>query len=141
MVSYETEIGAGCVGDHPFYVQWINDRGGYNSYMFNTRNTVETERTDTVNVQRADISDEFDTQITSSFKIERRITTGVDNLTREEYDKLLGIFKSPRIQWWNEEAEQWVTVLCADQSNTWDTNSGLGSIEVTFIYPRILLQQ
>lgn len=141
VVYYEIEIGSGCVGDNPFYVQWINDRGGYNSYMFNTRNTVETERTDTVNVQRADISDEFNTQVTSSFKIERRITTGVDNLTREEYDKLLGIFKSPRIQWWNEEAEQWVTVLCADQSNTWDTNSGLGSIEVTFIYPRILLQQ
>ena len=140
-VSDEIEIGSGCVGDHPFYVQWINDRGGYNSYMFNTRNTVETERTDTVNVQRADISDEFDTQVTASFKIERRITTGVDNLTREEYDKLLGIFKSPRIQWWNEEAEQWVTVLGGDQSNTWDTNSGLGSIEVTFIYPRILLQQ
>lgn len=140
-VSDEIEIGSGCVGDNPFYVQWINDRGGYNSYMFNTRNMVETERTDTVNVQRADISDEFDTQVTASFKIERRITTGVDNLTREDYDKLLGIFKSPRIQWWNEEAEQWVTVLCGDQSNTWDTNSGLGSIEVTFIYPRILLQQ
>ena len=99
------------------------------------------ERTDTVNIQRADISDESDTQLTASFKIERRIDTGIDNLTREEYDNLSGILKSPRIQWWDEEYRQWVTVLCGDQSNTWDTNSGLGSIEVTFIYPRTLLQQ
>ena len=109
--------------------------------MFNARKQFIDERTDTVNVQRADISDESDTQLAASFKIERRITTGIDNLNRQEYTKLAGIIRSPRVQWWNEESQTWVTILCGDQSNTWDTNSGLGSIEVTFIYPRILLQQ
>lgn len=140
-ITKELTVSAGCIADNPFYVRWVNTIGGYDYHMFNTRKQYAQERTDTVNIQRADISDESDTQLTASFKIERRIDTGIDNLTREEYDKLSGILKSPRIQWWDEEYKQWVTVLCGDQSNTWDTNSGLGSIEVTFIYPRTLLQQ
>lgn len=136
----ELNITQGCVADNPFYVRWINTIGGYDYHMFNNRKQIEEERADTVNVQLADTSDETDTQVTASFKIEKRITSGVDNLPLTEYTKVTGIVKSPRIQWWDADAQVWTTLLCTDLSNIWDTNSGLGSVELTFIFPRTLLQ-
>ena len=139
--AQRADIVQGCIGDQPFYIRWINTQGGYDYYMFNARKQYETERADTVNIQRADVTDENDTQASASFSIERRVTTGMDNLPADAYAKLLGVIKAPRIEWWNEQNSRWVALVTDNVSNTWDTNSGLGSIELTFIFPRTLLQQ
>lgn len=132
-------IETGCVPDRPFFVRWINTRGGWDYHMFERREE-RSETSDISNIQRV-AADPNDTQTTVSISAVETIIVGEGLLDRDAYLILAALARSPRIEWYNEEVKAWqVVVLAEDFSSSWNSRNAYGSVEFTFSLPRILTQ-
>jgi len=133
-------IETGCVEDSPVLIQWINNEGGYDARMFNARHTTDIERTDTEQTEFADPQGSRDRIEASFFRVQKSVTVGDDMLTREEYDRLLGVLSAPRVYCWDAALWLWIGVALEDMTASWDSLSNVGAIEFTFAFPQKRLQ-
>lgn len=133
-------VETGCVEDSPVLIQWINTEGGYDARMFNARHTTDIERTDTEPVELADPKGARDRIEASFFRVQKSVTVGDDMLTKEEYDRLLGVLSAPRVYYWDASLEIWIGVVLEDMTASWDSQSNVGSIEFSFDFPQKRLQ-
>jgi hypothetical protein len=131
----------GCIPDNPFYIRWINEKGGYDFWMFKSYPSDEQEIEDIINILPYP-SDQYRIWHRASAIGRKRITVGDGLLTREEFECLKFIPRSPLVEWYDESIGKWQTVVFEDSiSVTWNSRSGLGDIEYTFTLPPIKLQQ
>ena len=131
----------GCIPDNPFYIRWINEKGGYDFWMFKSYPSDEQEIEDIINTLPYP-SDQYHIWHRASAIGRKRITVGDGLLTREEFECLKFIPRSPLVEWYDESVGKWQTVVFEDSiSVTWNSRSGLGDIEYTFTLPPIRLQQ
>lgn len=131
----------GCIPDNPFYIRWINEKGGYDFWMFKSYPSDEQEIEDIINTLPYP-SDQYHIWHRASAIGRKRITVGDGLLTREEFECLKFIPRSPLVEWYDESVGKWQTVVFEDSiSVTWNSRSGLGDIEYTFTLPPIKLQQ
>lgn len=131
----------GCIPDNPFYIRWINEKGGYDFWMFKSYPSDEQEIEDIINTLPYP-SDQYRIWHRASAIGRKRITVGDGLLTREEFECLKFIPRSPLVEWYDESIGKWQTVVFEDSiSVTWNSRSGLGDIEYTFTLPPIRLQQ
>lgn len=131
----------GCIPDNPFYIRWINEKGGYDFWMFKAYPSDEQEIEDIINTLPYP-SDQYRIWHRASAIGRKRITVGDGLLTREEFECLKFIPRSPLVEWYDESVGKWQTVVFEDSiSVTWNSRSGLGDIEYTFTLPPIRLQQ
>lgn len=131
----------GCIPDNPFYIRWINEKGGYDFWMFKSYPSDEQEIEDIINTLPYP-SDQYRIWHRASAIGRKRITVGDGLLTREEFECLKFIPRSPLVEWYDESVGKWQTVVFEDSiSVTWNSRSGLGDIEYTFTLPPIRLQQ
>lgn len=131
----------GCIPDNPFYIRWINEKGGYDFWMFKAYPSAEQEIEDIINTLPYP-SDQYRIWHRASAIGRKRITVGDGLLTREEFECLKFIPRSPLVEWYDESVGKWQTVVFEDSiSVTWNSRSGLGDIEYTFTLPPIRLQQ
>lgn len=131
----------GCIPPNPFYVRWINEKGGYDFWMFKAYPSAEQEIEDIINTLPYP-SDQYRIWHRASAIGRKRITVGDGLLTREEFECLKFIPRSPLVEWYDESIGKWQTVVFEDSiSVTWNSRSGLGDIEYTFTLPPIRLQQ
>lgn len=137
--SENIPVPQGCVPDRPFYVRWVNQQGGYNYWMFRRQTDAETTNEyENIIVKRSSIADE---QRTIFANAAHTVATSADLLTEDEFNILKGIAYSPRIQWYNEIMDQWVTITVADDVTTSNRMwSGVYSVSYTFNLPQILTQ-
>lgn len=137
MVRYQ--VATGCLPVAPFYVRWMNHDGGWEHRMFERRE--ESSDVEGVeNIQRWTGAAPF-SQITASVSFTRTIKVGEGLLDRPEYDRLLGIAVSPRIEWYNEQSGEWQSIVIAeDVSAVWDYRTAFGSMELVFRMPQITTQ-
>lgn len=133
-------VETGCVEDSPVLIQWINNEGGYDARMFNARHTTDIERTDTEQTEFADPQGSRDRIEASFFRVQKSVTVGDDMLTKEEYDRLLGVLSSPRVYCWDAALGLWIGVVLEDMTASWDSLSNVGAIEFTFAFPQKRLQ-
>lgn len=108
----EYDIETGCVPDRPFFVRWINTRGGWDYHMFERREE-RSEVGDISNIQRVAV-DPNDTQATVSVSAVRTVTVGEGLLDRDAYPILAALARSPRIEWYDEELGAWQAVVLAE---------------------------
>ena len=133
------EIETGCVPDSPFFVRWINARGGWDYYMFR-RNEDTLEVGDISNIQHV-ATNPNDAQQTVAASVANTVTVGEGLLVKKDYLTLSALARAPRIEWYNEDLKAWqVIVLSDDFSATWNARNAFGSVEFTFLLPRILTQ-
>lgn len=129
-----------CVPHDPFYVRWINEMGGYDYEMFDRARNYEDEVANIQSIQKQ-ASNQYNTQETIYAEGYTYITVGRDGIDIEDYDALKKLARSPLIQWWNAEQQQWHTIILQeDTSNERNTRSGVYSVEFTFQMPRLRLQ-
>lgn len=139
----------GCIPANPFYVRWINQHGGYDYYMFDERKNFEQTLSNIKVVQLSEYISETHSCETVSAKHERVIITGKGGISKDEFDKLSFLTRSPLIEWYKTEdpdstesgnTPAWHTITIDNVSTEWDDRSGLGNIEFEFVLPRTLLQ-
>ena len=133
-----------CVPDNPFYVRWVNALGGFEYAMFDQYKAYESAAAGIVDFFPSFSSTTAATRTREFLNLEdakRTVTVGLEQLDRDEYDRLAGIMFSPRIDVWNRELERWEGItLDGNTKAAWGTHGTKGMVEYRFRLKDVQLQ-
>lgn len=140
------KIQSGCTGRNPFYLRWINSRGGWDCWMFSVREVLQKSLSD-VSVTKpysTDISQsgkaiKKDFELLGAKGIEK-IIIGAENISNDEYEMLSQIIFSTEIQYYDKNKNCWYSVYLEESDLQKDTSEQRQNIELTVIKGERILQ-
>lgn len=118
---------------NPFYIRWINQKGGWDTYMFeqHKKYTQEVDRGDQYVL--ANSRDPYASQTRGELAPEFKniVQAGAEQLDENDFNLLKGIALSPLVQRYNS-AGKWQRVLVDDTDLTWDTKTPRNTVSYEF---------
>lgn len=119
---------------NPFYIRWINQKGGWDTYMFeqHKRYTQEVDRGDQYVL--ANSRDPYASQTRGELAPEFKniVQAGAEQLDENDFNLLKGIALSPLVQVYNYQIGVWQRVLVDDTDLTWDTKAPRNTVSYEF---------
>lgn len=119
---------------NPFYIRWINQKGGWDTYMFeqHKKYTQEVDRGDQYVL--ANSRDPYASQTRGELAPEFKniVQAGAEQLDENDFNLLKGIALSPLVQRYNDSIGVWQRVLVNDTDLTWDTKTPRNSVSYEF---------
>lgn len=119
---------------NPFYIRWINQKGGWDTYMFeqHKKYTQEVDRGDQYVL--ANSRDPYASQTRGELAPEFKniVQAGAEQLDENDFNLLKGIALSPLVQRYNYPAKAWQRVLVDDTDLTWDTKTPRNTVSYEF---------
>lgn len=119
---------------NPFYVRWINRKGGWDTYMFeqHKKYTQEVDRGDQYVL--ANSRDPYASQTRGELAPEFKniVQAGAEQLDENDFNLLKGIALSPLVQVYNYQLAVWQRVLVDDTDLTWDTKAPRNTVSYEF---------
>lgn len=119
---------------NPFYIRWINQKGGWDTYMFeqHKKYTQEVDRGDQYVL--ANSRDPYASQTRGELAPEFKniVQAGAEQLDENDFNLLKGIALSPLVQVYNYQTEVWQRVLVDDTDLTWDTKAPRNTVSYEF---------
>lgn len=119
---------------NPFYVRWINRKGGWDTYMFeqHKKYTQEVDRGDQYIL--ANSRDPYAEQTRGELALEFKniVQAGAEQLDENDFNLLKGIALSPLVQVYNYQIRAWQRVLVDDTDLTWDTKAPRNTVSYEF---------
>lgn len=119
---------------NPFYIRWINQKGGWDTYMFeqHKKYTQEVDRGDQYVL--ANSRDPYASQTRGELAPEFKniVQAGAEQLDENDFNLLKGIALSPLVQRYNYSIGSWQRVLVDDTDLTWDTKSPRNTVSYEF---------
>lgn len=119
---------------NPFYIRWINRKGGWETYMFeqHKKYTQEVDRGDQYVL--ANSRDPYATQTRGELapEVKNIVQAGAEQLDENDFNLLKGIALSPLVQVYNYTIHEWQRVLVDDTDLTWDTKSPRNTVSYEF---------
>ena len=119
---------------NPFYIRWINQKGGWDTYMFeqHKKYTQEVDRGDQYVL--ANSRDPYASQTRGELAPEFKniVQAGAEQLDENDFNLLKGIALSPLVQVYNYQIGVWQRVLVDDTDLTWDTKAPRNTISYEF---------
>lgn len=119
---------------NPFYIRWINQKGGWDTYMFEQRRkyTQEVDRGDQYVL--ANSRDPYASQTRGELAPEFKniVQAGAEQLDENDFNLLKGIALSPLVQRYNYSVKAWQRVLVNDTDLTWDTKTPRNTVSYEF---------
>lgn len=119
---------------NPFYIRWINQKGGWDTYMFeqHKKYTQEVDRGDQYVL--ANSRDPYASQTRGELAPEFKniVQAGAEQLDENDFNLLKGIALSPLVQWYNYSVGAWQRVLVDDTDLTWDTKTPRNTVSYEF---------
>lgn len=119
---------------NPFYIRWINQKGGWDTYMFeqHKKYTQEVDRGDQYVL--ANSRDPYASQTRGELAPEFKniVQAGAEQLDENDFNLLKGIALSPLVQRYNYLAGIWQRVLVDDTDLTWDTKTPRNTVSYEF---------
>lgn len=119
---------------NPFYVRWINRKGGWDTYMFeqHKKYTQEVDRGDQYVL--ANSRDPYASQTRGELAPEFKniVQAGAEQLDENDFNLLKGIALSPLVQVYNYQTGAWQRVLVDDTDLTWDTKAPRNTVSYEF---------
>lgn len=119
---------------NPFYIRWINRKGGWDTYMFeqHKKYTQEVDRGDQYVL--ANSRDPYASQTRGELAPEFKniVQAGAEQLDENDFNLLKGIALSPLVQRYNYLAMAWQRVLVNDTDLTWDTKTPRNTVSYEF---------
>lgn len=119
---------------NPFYIRWINQKGGWDTYMFeqHKKYTQEVDRGDQYVL--ANSGDPYASQTRGELAPEFKniVQAGAEQLDENDFNLLKGIALSPLVQRYNHSAVTWQRVLVNDTNLTWDTKTPRNTVSYEF---------
>lgn len=118
----------------PFYIRWINRKGGWDTYMFeqHKKYTQEVDRGDQYVLanSRDPYTSETRGELAPEFK--NIVQAGAEQLDENDFNLLKGIALSPLVQVYNYPIGAWQRVLVDDTDLTWDTKAPRNTVSYEF---------
>lgn len=119
---------------NPFYIRWINRKGGWDTYMFeqHKKYTQEVDRGDQYVL--ANSRDPYASQTRGELAPEFKniVQAGAEQLDENDFNLLKGIALSPLVQVYNYQIGVWQRVLVDDTDLTWDTKAPRNTVSYEF---------
>lgn len=119
---------------NPFYIRWINQKGGWDTYMFeqHKKYTQEVDRGDQYVL--ANSRDPYASQTRGELAPEFKniVQAGAEQLDENDFNLLKGIALSPLVQVYNYQIGAWKRVLVNDTDLTWDTKTPRNTVSYEF---------
>lgn len=119
---------------NPFYIRWINRKGGWETYMFeqHKKYTQEVDRGDQYVL--ANSRDPYATQTRGELapEVKNIVQAGAEQLDENDFNLLKGIALSPLVQVYNYSIGVWQRVLVDDTDLTWDTKAPRNTVSYEF---------
>lgn len=119
---------------NPFYIRWINQKGGWDTYMFeqHKKYTQEVDRGDQYVL--ANSRDPYASQTRGELAPEFKtiVQAGAEQLDENDFNLLKGIALSPLVQRYDRSIKAWQRVLVNDTDLTWDTKIPRNTVSYEF---------
>lgn len=119
---------------NPFYIRWINQKGGWDTYMFEQpkKYTQEVDRGDQYVLanSRGPYASQTRGELAPEFK--NIVQAGAEQLDENDFNLLKGIALSPLVQRYNDSIREWQRVLVNDTDLTWDTKTPRNTVSYEF---------
>jgi hypothetical protein len=119
---------------NPFYIRWINQKGGWDTYMFeqHKKYTQEVDRGDQYVLanSRGPYASQTRGELAPEFK--NIVQAGAEQLDENDFNLLKGIALSPLVQRYNYSVKAWQRVLVNDTNLTWDTKTPRNTVRYEF---------
>lgn len=119
---------------NPFYIRWINQKGGWDTYMFeqHKKYTQEVDRGDQYVLAnpRGPYASQTRGELAPEFK--NIVQAGAEQLDENDFNLLKGIALSPLVQRYNDSIGVWQRVLVNDTDLTWDTKTPRNTVSYEF---------
>ena len=119
---------------NPFYIRWINRKGGWDTYMFeqHKKYTQEVDRGDQYMLanSRDPYTSETRGELAPEFK--NIVQVGAEQIDENDFNLLKGIALSPLVQVYNYQIGAWQRVLVDDTDLTWDTKAPRNTVSYEF---------
>lgn len=119
---------------NPFYIRWINQKGGWDTYMFeqHKKYTQEVDRGDQYVL--ANSRDPYASQTRGELapEFKNMVQAGAERLDENDFNLLKGIALSPLVQVYNYSIGVWQRVLVNDTDLTWDTKAPRSTVSYEF---------
>lgn len=119
---------------NPFYIRWINQKGGWDTYMFEQpkKYTQEVDRGDQYVLanSRGPYASQTRGELAPEFK--NIVQAGAEQLDENDFNLLKGIALSPLVQRYDRSIKAWQRVLVNDTDLTWDTKTPRNTVSYEF---------
>lgn len=119
---------------NPFYIRWINQKGGWDTYMFeqHKKYTQEVDRGDQYVLANSGGPYASQTRGELAPEFKNIVRAGAEQLDENDFNLLKGIALSPLVQRYNYSAKAWQRVLVDDTDLTWDTKTPRNTVSYEF---------
>ena len=119
---------------NPFYIRWINRKGGWDTYMFeqHKKYTQEVDRGDQYVLANARDPHTSETRGELAPEVKNIVQAGAEQLDENDFNLLKGIALSPLVQVYNYQIRAWQRVLVDDTDLTWDTKAPRNTVSYEF---------
>lgn len=119
---------------NPFYIRWINQKGGWDTYMFeqHKKYTQEVDRGDQYVLANSRGPYALQTRGELAPEFKNIVQAGAEQLDENDFNLLKGIALSPLVQRFNDSIGIWQRVLVNDTDLTWDTKTPRNTVSYEF---------
>lgn len=119
---------------NPFYIRWINQKGGWDTYMFeqHKKYTQEVDRGDQYVLANSGDPGASQTRGELAPEFKNIVQAGAEQLDENDFNLLKGIALSPFVQRFNDSTRVWQRVLVNDTNLTWDTKTPRNTVSYEF---------
>lgn len=119
---------------NPFYIRWINQKGGWDTYMFeqHKKYTQEVDRGDQYVLANSGDPRASQTRGELAPEFKNIVQAGAEQLDENDFNLLKGIALSPLVQRYNYSVKAWQRVLVNDTDLTWDTKTPRNTVSYEF---------
>lgn len=119
---------------NPFYIRWINQKGGWDTYMFEQHKKYTQEVDRGSQYVLANSRDPYASQTRGELAPEFKniVQAGAEQLDENDFNLLKGIALSPLVQVYNYQIGVWQRVLVDDTDLTWDTKAPRNTVSYEF---------
>lgn len=119
---------------NPFYIRWINQKGGWDTYMFeqHKKYTQEVDRGDQYVLANSRDPHASQTRGELAPEFKNIVQAGAEQLDENDFNLLKGIALSPLVQVYNYPTGIWQRVLVDDTDLTWDTKTPRNTVSYEF---------
>lgn len=119
---------------NPFYIRWINQKGGWDTYMFeqHKKYTQEVDRGDQYVLANSGGPYASQTRGELAPEFKNIVQAGAEQLDENDFNLLKGIALSPLVQRYNYSIGVWQRVLVNDTDLTWDTKTPRNTVSYEF---------
>ena len=119
---------------NPFYIRWINRKGGWDMYMFeqHKKYTQEVDRGDQYMLANSRGPYAKETRGELAPEVKNIVQAGAEQLDENDFNLLKGIALSPLIQVYDYNESIWQRVLVDDTDLTWDTKAPRNTVSYEF---------